>query len=66
MPFNFIISLFSFDLGDLSTGENRTLKLHTISVLWLVYSFRFNSISFMKLVATVFGTHMFRIIISLW
>lgn len=55
-----------FFLGDLYIGEWKVLKSPTTTVLGSVCGFSSNVISFLKLGVIVFGTSMFRMVISCW
>ena len=64
MSFNSSVSIFSFCPDDLSIGESRVLKFPTITMLGLICGFTYRSICSRKLGAPVFGTNVFRIVIS--
>lgn len=49
MSLNFSVSLLSFCLDDLSVGEGRVLKSHTITVLGSISDFRFTGVHFFKI-----------------
>jgi hypothetical protein len=56
MSVNFIISLLSFCLDDLSNSENGVLKSPTSNVWGLMCDLSFSNIYFTNVHALVFGT----------
>ena len=65
MSFNSIVSLVLFS-DNLSTDESGVLKSPTIIVLWMIFGFRCNRTSLMKLIVPVFGKYMLRNVKPCW
>lgn len=59
------ICLFAFS-EKLSTGESGILKSPTITVLWMIFGFRCNRMSLMKLIVPVFSEYMLKDVKSCW